>query len=240
MKVPSFLRRVQVDENYNLVEVSLFTRIRRVFFALLILTINVLLILRASVSCEIGLAERMLLSDLGGRDLAAAALHLAKPRDFSSYSTRYEGGQGVELYHLYAQNATTDEMGHLQVTHVDYFDGAGILQFTMRQNLRHYAARNAEGDPLLSYVVRVIDEHGKESYSNTAIMHTVTEEHRGYLYTRVVFDDLHFTLGQDYVTLYVFLTDRTLASDTLLSITLHGAGAATSRAALASQTYQSV
>lgn len=237
MKLPSFLRRVQVDDNYNLVEVSLFTRIRRVLTALLILVINVLLVWRATVSCEIALSSEVLLSPLGGRDLAAASLSLPVPQDFSSYSTRKEGADGAAFYHLYAQNATTDEMGHLQVSHVDYVDGAGLLQFTMRQNLRHYPKENEKGNPTLSYVVRVIDKEGNEHFSNTAIMHTVTEEHRGYLYTRVAFDDLDFVLGTDYVTLYVFLTDT---SDTLLSITLHGQNAATSRTALSALTYRDV
>lgn len=237
MKLPSFLRRVQVDDNYNLVEVSLFTRIRRVLTALLILVINVLLIWRATVSCEIALSSEVLLSPLGGRDLAAASLSLPVPQDFSSFSTRKKGADGAAFYHLYAQNATMDEMGHLQVSNVDYVDGAGLLQFTMRQNLRHYPKENEKGNPTLSYVVRVIDKEGNEHFSNTAIMHTVAEEHRGYLYTRVAFDDLDFVLGTDYVTLYVFLTDT---SDTLLSITLHGQDSATSRTALSALTYRDV
>lgn len=237
MKVPSFLRRVQLDDNYNLVEVSLFTRVRRVLVALVILVINVLLILRATVSCDVALSEEILLSTKGARDFAAASLHLAPPRSFSSFSLRNEGGEGAYLHHLYAQSATTDEMGHLQVKYVDYVDGAGMLQFTMRQNLRFYPELNENGNPTLSYVVRVIDEAGKEHFSNTAIMHTATEVHRGYAHTRVAFDDLHFDLGTDYVTLYVFLTDT---SDTVLTVTLHGVGATTSRDSLGAQTYRFV
>ena len=237
MKLPAFLRRVQVDDNYNLVEVPLVTRIRRVLTAVLVLVINVILIVRATVSCDIALSTKILLSQRGGRDLASSALCLPKPASFSSFSTRNKRAQGARLYHLYAQNATMDELGHLQVTHVDYFDGAGLLQFTMRQNLRHYPEFNRRGNPTLSYVVRVIDKDGREKYANTAIMHTVSEEHRGYLFTRVAFDDLDFVLGTDYVTLYVFLTDT---SDTLLSITLHGSGSANSRDALSAQTYLEV
>ncbi len=237
MKLPKFLRRVQVDDNYNLVEVSVFTRVRRVLTAILVVLLNVLLIVRASVSCSIELSETVLLSERGARDLACAALSLAPPRGFASFSQKNRGGEGVALYHLYAENATTDEMGHLQVTNVDYFDGAGLLQFTMRQNLRHYPAENEKGNPTLSYVVRVIDREGGESFSNTAIMHTKVEEHRGYLFTRVAFDGFHFNLSEDYVTLYVFLTDT---SDTLLSITLHGTSSAMSQDALRSRRYQHV
>lgn len=236
MKTPAFLRREQYDDQGKLVEVSVFTRVRRVLWALLILLINLFLIVRATISCDIGLSDTVLVSALGGRDLAAAALHLPVQRGFASYSTYHEGGEGAYLYRLYPQGST-DELGHLQVTNVDYVDGAGILQFTMRQNLRHYPALNEKGNPTLSFVVRVIDEAGAEHFSNTAIMHTVTEERRGYLFTRVSFDDLSIDLGTEYVTLYVFLTD---SSDTLLSVTLHGVGGATSRDALSSRTYLAV
>lgn len=237
MRPPSFLRRVQVDDNYNLVEVSIGTRLRRVLTAVLVLVLNALLIARATVSCDIALSEKVLLSFRGGRDLASAALSLAPPSSFRSYSTRKEGGEKAEFYHLYAQNAAADEMGHVQINHVDYVNGAGLLQFTVRQNLRHYPATNENGNPFLSFVVRVIDRDGKEHFADTTLCHTVTEERRGYLFTRVAFDGLDFVMGTDYVTLYVFLTDT---SDTLLAVTLHGTGSATARDALSAQTYMDV
>lgn len=236
MKLPAFLQRLQIDEHGDLVEVSVFTRVRRVLFAVLVLLINAFLIVRATVSCDIALSDTVLLSDLGARNLAAASLSLPLPQDFSSYSTRSRGAQGAFVHHLYP-SGSADEMGHLQVNNVTYVEGAGMLQFTMRQNLRHYPETNEKGNPTLSYLVRVIDENGKEHYSNTAIAHTVTEVHRGYAYTRVAFDELEITLGTDYVTLYVFLTDT---SDTLLAVTLAGTDSTTSRGSLSAQTYRAV
>lgn len=236
MKKPAFLQDYQYDDQGKLVYVSVGARVRRILTALLVILLNVFLILRATVSCDVALQDTILLSPLGGRNLAAAALSLAPQNGFSSFSTYHERGEGATLWHLYPSSGM-DEMGHVQITDVDYVDGAGILQFSVKQNLRHYPAKNEAGSPTLSFVVRVIDAEGKEHFSNTAIAHTETYERRGYLYTRVAFDDLDIKLGEEYVTLYVFLTGT---SDTLFSITLHGQNSASSRDSLSSRTYLAV
>ena len=255
MKLPSFLRRVQIDDNYNVVEVSVATRVRRVLFGILVLVVNVLIIIRATVSCDISLSDAFLLSPRGGRDLAAAALSVPKPS--SLHPAVYSVADSARLYRLHAAS-TTDELGNLHLKHVKYVDGAELLEFTLRQNLRNYPL-NEDGEPNFACVVRVAtnrgvivyceDETGRDLYRQNqalayesiameyykASFHTVTEMHRGYAHTRFAYEELPVDLENDYVVLYVYDIE---SGKTLLASTLVGTGAASSPDDLRSQTYR--
>ncbi len=257
MRLPSFLRRVQVDDSYNLVEVSVATRVRRVLFALLVLVINVLIIVRATVSCDIKLSDTFLVSPRGGRALAAAALSVPKPSVL--HPAVYGGADGARLYRLHAAS-TTDELGNLHLKHIKYVDGADILQFTLRQNLRTYPLTE-EGSPNVTCVVRVAtnygvilyceDEAGASFYRRSQAMayesiaseyykaafYALTETHRGYAHTRFSFEEIPIDLENDYAVLYVYDAE---SGKTLLASTLVGGGAQSSPDDLRSQTYRAL
>lgn len=235
LALPSFWRRVQLDEHGVVVERSLGARIRNTAAALILIVLNLVLILRATVSCDIAFSETMLVTPVGTQALAQSALKLPAPQGFSSFTARREGADGVTLCRLFGIGMS-DERGHVQVSDTVYFDGADILQFTVRQNLRHYPEKNTRGNPTLSYLLRVVDAEGGEHYYALPNTTTETHVHRGYLYTRVCMDSVRIALGTDYVTLYVLLTDET--DETLLTATLHSQSTAMAKSALKPQTYR--
>lgn len=258
MKLPSFLRRVQVDDNYNLVEVSVATRVRRVLTAVLVLIVNVFLIIRATVSCDIALSDTFLVSEIGGRDLAAAVFRVPKPSYLTPSARKKQ--PSAKLFRLLGQN-TADEMGNLQIKNAQYVETANILQFTARQNLRHYPLEGGDGEKSLTYVVRVAHKHGITVYcedetgaefykKNQALayeslateyykasVHTVTDTHRGYAYTRFSYDELAIDRLEDYVVLYVYDTE---SGSTVLSTTLLTSSSSGARESFRSQTYLDV
>jgi hypothetical protein len=229
--------KIVLDEYGEPVALTRKRRVLRATLVLLVLAVNVFLILRAAQSCDPALSEQVLVSAAFQKDLSQSALHLPAPGDFSSFSVRQNSADGVKVYKLYHTNGT-DEKGHLQLRDIVYFEGADELQFSFRQNTRFYPRYNDNGNPYLSFLVRVVDKEGEEHYYGSALtrtnendsqatyhssyVHLVTEERGGYLYSRVAFDRIRFQTDTEYVTLFVFETDsldKTVFTATLSSQT---------------------
>lgn len=230
-------KREVLDEYNNPVVRSRTATLVRAVIIVVVAAVNLFWILRVFAACDAPLADTMLYSATLQKNLAAATLRLCAPQDFSAYSVRRAQGKGA-LFDRFTGNTTMDDEGHLQVKNICYFEGADNLQFTMKQNARYYARYNENGNPLLSYLVRVIDRDGNTSYCDTTLGRTLSEERFGYVYTRVSFDKLPLEIGADYVTLYVFLTDE--LDQTVLAVTLYSQTTAVSHKQIAGLTFTKV
>ena len=231
-------QKIVLDEYNEPIVLTPARRIRRILFAAVVIAFNLFVILLAVRSCDPALSEKVLVSPVFQKNLAQSSLRLPAPGGFSSFSERQSVlAHGVGVYKLYHTNGT-DEKGHLQLKNIVWFQGADELQFTLRQNVRYYPRYTGQGDPALSFLVRVIDKTGEERYYGSALtriagengretytsaeVHVVTELRGTYLYSRVAFDKIRFDPETDYVTLFVFRTDdldRTVFSATLSSQT---------------------